>query len=268
MSNLNHITASGVSKAFESNGAALIALQDLDLTVQRGEFLSIIGPSGCGKTTLLNIVGGLVDPTEGRIKIGDLSPMQAQKRKEIGFVFQDPGLLPWRTVLGNVRLPLHVNSKNQQQALGSPEHLVETVGLAKFSDYYPHQLSGGMKQRVALARALVFNPALLLMDEPLGALDEITRSLMRYELLKIWDSSQKTVVMITHSVVEAVIMSDRVAVMSGLPGSINKIINIDIPRPRDAQGERSTPFLHYVNQVKDALAHHDTPTTPSTESRN
>ena len=254
MSNPNHISASGVSKAFESNGASLLALKNVDLPVRRGEFLSIIGPSGCGKTTLLRIMGGLVDPTDGSIHIGDLSPIEAQKRKEIGFVFQDPALLPWRTVIGNVRLPLQVNRSNQKEATATPEDLVKTVGLTEFSEYYPHQLSGGMKQRVALARALAFNPSLLLMDEPLGALDEITRGLMRYELLRIWDASQKTVVMITHSVVEAVAMSDRVAVMSGLPGHIKEIINIDISRPRDEAGERSTSFLDQVNQVKDSLS--------------
>ena len=250
----NHIAASGLSKTFPSTGGELTALADVNLTVRQGEFVSMIGPSGCGKTTLLKIIGGLLEPTTGRVHVGEAGPAEAQRRKEIGFVFQDPSILPWRTVLGNVGLPLRVNKGGQSQDVARAEELVEAVGLSEFASYYPHQLSGGMKQRVALARALVFNPAVLLMDEPMSSLDEITRELMRYELLRLWEITKKTVLLVTHSVAEAVILSDRVAVMSGRPGRIKQVIDIDIPRPRDESVERSKAFLDYTYLIKGLLA--------------
>ena len=250
----NHIAVSGLSKTFPTDSWELTALADVNLTVRQGEFLSIIGPSGCGKTTLLKIIGGLMEPTTGWVHVGEAGPAEAQRRKELGFVFQDPSILPWRTVLDNVGLPLRVNKRGQHQASARAEELVEAVGLSEFSRYYPHQLSSGMKQRVALARALVFNPTVLLMDEPLGSLDEITRDLMRYELLRLWEATRKTVLMVTHSVTEAIILSDRVAVMSGRPGRIKQVIDIDIPRPRDESVERSEPFLDYTYRVKGLLA--------------
>ncbi len=248
------ISAVGLSKIFSSNNGEMTALANVSLEVKQGEFLSIIGPSGCGKTTLLKIMGGLLEPTAGRVDIGDGGPEDAQGRKDIGFVFQDPAILPWRTVLDNIKLPLQVNRKAGTRELARARELVEMVGLGDFSGYYPHQLSGGMKQRVALARALVFNPTVLLMDEPLGSLDEITRGQMRYELLRLWEMTRKTVVMVTHSVVEAVVVSDRVAVMSGPPGRISGTIDIDLPRPRDESVERSDAFLDYTFRVKGLLA--------------
>ena len=179
---------------------------------------------------------------------------EAQRRKMIGFVFQDPSLLPWRTALQNIRLPLQLNVSQKPDGEDDPERLMEAVGLAEFRDYYPHQLSGGMRQRVALARALVLNPVVLLMDEPLGSLDEMTRIAMRYELLRMWELSRKTVVFVTHSIQEAVLLSDRVAVMSDRPGRIMGQVRIPAPRPRDESFEQSGIFLEYTQRIKEVLS--------------
>jgi NitT/TauT family transport system ATP-binding protein len=210
----------------------------------------------------LRIVGGLLGPTAGRVLIDGRSPRQAQKDKDIGLVFQDPSLLPWRTVLGNVKLPLEVNPTDSRRPLFQPRELLELVGLSAFADYHPHQLSGGMQQRVAIARALVFQPSLLLMDEPFGALDEITRSTMRYELLRIWQAARsdrppalrpKTVLFVTHSIAEAIILSDRVVVLTPRPGQVRATIDIDLPRPRDESLERSRQFLDYAQELRNLL---------------
>jgi NitT/TauT family transport system ATP-binding protein len=254
MSPPQQILLTRVSKAFERQGRQVAALARTDLAVAEGAFVSVIGPSGCGKTTLLRIIGGLLEPTTGQVTIAGRDPREAQRRKEIGFVFQDPSLLPWRSVVANVALPLQVNRQTGNGGGRRAEEMVQMVGLGAFAGYYPHQLSGGMKQRVALARALVFDPALLLMDEPLGSLDEITRSAMRYELLRIWEAARKTVVMVTHSVAEAVLLSDRVVVMTGQPGRVCGAVPIDLPRPRGARLERSPAFLDLVERVQGLLA--------------
>jgi NitT/TauT family transport system ATP-binding protein len=254
-----HILVEGLSKVFPHRGPPLEALRRLDLRVGWGEFVSVIGPSGCGKSTLLRIVGGLLEPTTGHIRIDGRSPHQAQKDKDIGLVFQDPSLLPWRSVLGNVKLPLEVNPTDSRRPLFQPRDLLELVGLSAFAGYHPHQLSGGMQQRVAIARALVFQPSLLLMDEPFGALDEITRSTMRYELLRIWQSARsdrprpKTVLFVTHSIAEAITLSDRVVVLTPRPGQVRATIDIDLPRPRDESLERSSQFLDYAQQLRNLL---------------
>ncbi len=255
-----HILVEGLSKVFPHRGLPLEALRRLELRVGWGEFVSVIGPSGCGKSTLLRIVGGLLEPTAGRVRIDGRSPRRAQKEKDIGLVFQDPSLLPWRTVLGNVRLPLEVNPTDSRRPLFQPDELLELVGLSAFADYHPHQLSGGMQQRVAIARALVFQPSLLLMDEPFGALDEITRSAMRYELLRIWQGPTsgpalrpKTVLFVTHSVPEAITLSDRVLVLTPRPGQVRATIDIRLPRPRDESLERRPEFLDYAQQLRNLL---------------
>ena len=252
-----HILVEGLSKTFPHRGRPLEALRGLDLRVGWGEFVSVIGPSGCGKSTLLRIVGGLLEPTAGRVRIDGRAPRDAQRAKDIGLVFQDPSLLPWRTVLSNVRLPLEVNHTDSHRPRYQPRELLELVGLSAFADYHPHQLSGGMQQRVAIARALVFEPSLLLMDEPFGALDEITRSAMRYELLRIWQSTRsdrpKTVLFVTHSIAEAIALSDRVAVLTPRPGQVRAMIDINLPRPRDESLERSTKFLDYAQQLRNLL---------------
>lgn len=245
---------------------SLTALAGVDLEVGHGEFVSIIGPSGDGKTTLLKAIGGLLKPSAGTVQIDSMPPLEAQRRKAIGFVFQDPSLLPWRTVLQNIALPLALNSGGGKRDVLKPERLLETVGLAEFRDYYPHQLSAGMKQRVAFARALVMNPDVLLMDEPLGALDEITRTAMRYELLRLWEESRKTVVLVTHSIPEAVIMSDRVVVMSARPGRIVQEILVDLPRPRQESLERSARFLDCADRIKDTLSLEASRGTPALQA--
>jgi NitT/TauT family transport system ATP-binding protein len=233
----------------------------VDLDVRKGEFISIIGPSGGGKTTLLRAIGGLLRPTRGTILVDDMSPEEATRHKSIGFVFQDPSLLPWRTVLGNIRLPLELNpAKNGGRAVLL--RLLDTVGLSEFRDYHPQELSGGMRQRVALARALVIDPTVLLMDEPLGSLDEITRTAMRYELLRVWEETTKTVVLVTHSIPEAVMMSDTVAVLSTRPGHVVGKVSIDLPRPREESLEMSDRFRRYTDEIKRLLAETSSNGTP------
>ena len=248
------IAVHGLSHVFTSGQRLLVALKDIYLEIERGEFISVIGPSGGGKTTLLRATGGLLKPTSGTVLVGGVPPAQAQRDKAIGFVFQDPSLLPWRTVLQNVSLPLRLNARGSAGNGHGPGRLLETVGLMEFRDYYPHQLSGGMRQRVALARALAVDPAVLLMDEPLGSLDEMTRVAMRYELLRIWELSRKTVVFVTHSIPEAVLLSDRVVIMSPRPGRILGQVPISEPRPRAESFEGSSRFLDYTRRVKETLS--------------
>ena len=249
-----HIVIDSVSAVYDAAGGDLVALECIDLSFERGEFVSIIGPSGCGKSTLLRIVGGLLAPTTGRVLVDGRPPREAQREKQVGFVFQDPSLLPWRDVASNVRLPLQVNKRHTSR---HPERLIDLVGLANFSRYYPHQLSGGMQQRVAIARSLVTSPSLLLMDEPFGALDEITRSAMRYELLRIWRSEAEehdtTVLFVTHSIAEAILLADRVIVFTPQPGRVAADIRIDLPRPRPEEIESAPAFLEYSRHLRDLL---------------
>ena len=228
-------------------------LQNINLDVAHGEFLCLIGPSGCGKSTLIRLVGGLIEPTCGEIRIDGMTPSEAQANKMIGYVFQDPSLLPWRSVTDNIRLPLEVNRRNNPKNVHSVSELLNLVGLDDYADYYPSQLSGGMLQRVALARALVSGASLLMMDEPFGALDEITRAAMGYELLRIWNADKKSVVFITHSISEAVTLSDRVAVMSSGPGRIVEVVEINLPRPRARSMERNPAFRRYSEWLHDLL---------------
>ena len=231
----------------------LEALRGVTVDVQPGEFLSVLGPSGCGKTTLLRIVGGLAEPTAGSVCIGDRSATDAQRDKLIGCVFQEPALLPWRTVLDNVRLPLVVNRAVRRPGAAPPEELLDLVRLTEFTGYYPGQLSRGMQQRVSLARALALDPALLLMDEPFASLDEITRERMRFELLRIWDAARKTVLFVTHSIVDAVLLSDRVAVLSARPGRLRAVVPIELRRPRLAGIEHTPEFGAAFRRVHDLV---------------
>jgi NitT/TauT family transport system ATP-binding protein len=254
VSNEPHILIDSVSAVYDAAGGNLVALDGIDLTFERGEFVSIIGPSGCGKSTLLRIVGGLLAPSRGRVLIDGRAPREAQREKQVGFVFQDPSLLPWRRVTENVALPLQVNRRKTAR---DPERLVDLVGLGAFKRYYPHQLSGGMQQRVAIARSLVTSPSLLLMDEPFGALDEITRSAMRYELLRIWRSETEqrdtTVLFVTHSISEAILLADRVIVFTPQPGRVAANIRIDLPRPRPSEIESDPAFLDYARELRGLL---------------
>ena len=247
-----YLSFDGVAHEYEVRGRAVPALAPVDLDVRPGELLSIIGPSGCGKSTLLRIAGGLLAPTQGAVRIGGASPRAAQRAKQIGFVFQDPSLLPWRTVAANVRLASEVNRRPGSSGPRA-EDLLALVGLDNVAGYYPHQLSGGMRQRAALARALALNPPLLLMDEPFGALDEITRTELRYELLRLRRLLSATVLFVTHSIAEAVLLSDRVAVMSGAPGRVTTIVDIDLPEPRGPEIEETPEFLALARRLRAAL---------------
>jgi len=244
-----------VDAVYESAEQPLSALIGINLEIGRGEFVSIIGPSGCGKSTLLRIIGGLQEPSRGQVAIDGGTARQAQLRKDIGFVFQDPSLLPWRRVIDNVRLPLQVNRGEGSSREAAA--LVDLVGLGGFQDYYPHQLSGGMQQRVALARSLVTGPSLLLMDEPFGALDEITRAAMRFELLRVWGSqggkSGCTVVFVTHSIQEALLLSDRVVVMTPQPGRIAEVVDVGLVRPRTEDLEFEPAFVEQAQRLRSLL---------------
>jgi NitT/TauT family transport system ATP-binding protein len=256
---LPHVEATALSKTFRDNGRALTALADVTLSVAAGEFLAVIGPSGCGKTTLLRAIGGLLPLTSGSVRIAGEPPATATRGKQIGYVFQEASLLPWRTVFENVCLPLEVNRRHCATPPARPERLLELMRLENFRDYYPRQLSGGMQQRVALARTLVFNPSLLLMDEPFGALDEITREALRYELLRIWQTplsdgaATRTVIFVTHSIAEAVLLADRVAVLTSAPGRLKAVVDIDLPRPRNEETEAGEQFQRYAAELRALL---------------
>jgi NitT/TauT family transport system ATP-binding protein len=241
-----------VAKGFGKSSDRLVALEDLSLSIERGRFVTLIGPSGCGKTTLLRIVAGLIEADSGNVSVFGETVAQAVSEKRIGFVPQSPALLPWRTVLDNVRLPLEVNRKNGGGGQGRPVTLdpvevLRSFGLGDVLDRRPSQLSGGMLQRVSIARAFVFDPTILLMDEPFAAVDELTRETLRHELLSVWQESAKTVLFVTHSIAEAVALSDDVVVMSPRPGRIQRIVPIDLPRPRGDLVE-STPAFHELER--------------------
>lgn len=248
-----HVLVRDVSHAYAVAGGALPALTGVSLDVRRGEFVSLLGPSGCGKSTLLKLIGGLITPQAGAVLVDGEPPRAARRAKAIGVVFQDPSLLPWRTVVENIRLPLEVNRRGRRSGSRPHDELLALVGLEGFGGYRPHQLSGGMQQRVALARALAAGPALLLMDEPFGALDEITRAELRYELLRLTAAARQTVVFVTHSIAEAVLLSDRVAVMSDRPGRIRATLAIDLPRPRSDIDETGDTFMAYVRRLRALL---------------
>jgi NitT/TauT family transport system ATP-binding protein len=236
------IEVTGLTHRFSSERTAL---QDVDLEVGEHEFVSLLGPSGCGKTTLLKIIGGLIGASEGCVSIDGGTVSDALHERRFGFVFQDPTLLPWRTVMGNATLLLDTTGQPHEHV----DALLETVGLAGFEQSYPAQLSGGMRQRVALARALALSPEILLMDEPFAALDAITRERMAIELLRIWDGA-RTVIFVTHSIGEAVLLSDRVIVLSSRPGRVVADVPIELPRPRDEQLRASEAFVAYEQQLR------------------
>lgn len=253
MSQPPYIYVRNLTHIFSSGQEQLKVLEGVSLEAEPGSFVSVVGPSGAGKTTLLRAMGGFLEPTRGSVLIGSTGPLDLRRKKKIGFVFQDPSLLPWRTVIDNIRLPLQVNSGLSNCDSEDPNRLLDIVGLTQFQHYYPHQLSGGMKQRVALARALVLRPEVLLMDEPLGALDEITRSVMRFQLLAMWELFKPTVIFVTHSIPEAVMLSDRVIVLSSHPARVLKEFTIVLPRPREQTLEFCNDFVMYVREIKQML---------------
>ena len=249
-----HISIRGLSHEYGTNDARVTALTDIELDIDKGEFVSIIGPSGCGKTTLLRIVGGLLTPTLGTVLIDGATPGEARRQRLFGAVFQDAALLPWRTSAENVKLSIQLRGPAENDdRRREVDDLLEMVKLDGFHDTYPFQLSGGMRQRVALARALAARPRIILMDEPFGSLDEITRTDMGYELLRIWESRPTTVLFVTHSVAEAVMLSDRVVVLSPRPGEIVDVVDIDLPRPRTQSDEESQEFMEHLALVRGLL---------------
>lgn len=250
-----YIEIKQVSKFFKQRGQITEALHDINLTFEKGTFISLIGPSGCGKSTLLRIVGGLVDNDIGEVTIGGQTPQDAQSQKQFGFVPQAPALFPWRTVLQNMNVPFEVNRRGSiaLEDREDPVELLQSVGLGDFVHSYAKELSGGMQQRVGIARAFGSGAPILLMDEPFSALDEITREMISYQLLDIWEAHQKTVLFVTHSLREAVLLSDKVVVMSARPGQVTKVIDINLPRPRSASIEDSEEFHHYVSEIRSYL---------------
>ena len=253
-SNINVVSLKNVNQIF-GNGTdnQTVALQDIHLNIQAGEFISLIGPSGCGKSTLLRVVGDLIAPTNGEVKVNGKPAPQARLDRDYGMVFQSPVLFEWRSVQHNVELPLEVLKINKAERQRRAKEMLDLVELGKFTQHYPWQLSGGMQQRVAIARALAFKPALLLMDEPFGALDEITRERLNDELLRVWTKTKTTVIFVTHSIPEAVFLSTRIVVMSARPGRITNIINIDLPQPRNNDTRESTRFFELATEVREAL---------------
>jgi len=245
------VSLSSVSKRFATGG--LEALRAIDLEVQPGEFISLIGPSGCGKSTLLRVVGDLVQATEGRVVVNGKPAHQARLDRDYGMVFQDAVLYDWRTVAKNISLPLELLGWDRQRRAERVRELIELVELGGFEEHHPWELSGGMQQRVAIARALSFRPPLLLMDEPFGALDEMTRERMNMELLRIWQQSGGTILFVTHSIAEAVFLSTRVAVMSPRPGQIVGVVGIDLPQPRTADTREYPRFFELVTEVRELL---------------
>ncbi len=241
----------GLSHEYASASGAVRALQHVDLDVAEGEFVSLLGPSGCGKSTLLRILAGLLEPTAGELLVSGESARAARADRRLGLVTQEPGLLPWRTVAANVALSLEVTG-----ARADVGELLARVGIDAFAGYHPHELSGGMRQRVALARALAHRPRLLLMDEPFGSLDEFSREAMGLELLRIWERERISVLFVTHSVREAVMLSDRVVVMSAAPGGIVADVTVDLPRPRAQQLDETPEFAELLAQVRIALRRH------------
>lgn len=232
------------------------ALTNLELRVDSGEFISLIGPSGCGKSTLLRIIGDLIKPTKGSVEVKEKSVTKARTDRDYGIVFQAPILFEWRNVRKNIELPLQVMGVPKSEWGERVDAQLELVGLQEFGKHYPWQLSGGMQQRVAIARALVFRPSILLMDEPFGALDEMTREYMNLELLNIFTRTDVTIIFVTHSIPEAVFLSTRVVVMSARPGTISHVVPIDLPHPRSFDTRESSRYFELVTEVREALREH------------
>jgi NitT/TauT family transport system ATP-binding protein len=251
------VAIAGAGKTFGTGSTALTALAEIDLTIGAGEFVSLIGPSGCGKSTLLRLIGDLTAPTTGEIRVNGKPARQARLDRDYGMVFQAPVLMDWRTIDRNIELPLEIMGFSKEERARRSADLLRLVELEGFERKHPWQLSGGMQQRVAIARALAFDPKLLLMDEPFGALDEMTRERMNLELMRIWNTTGTTVVFVTHSIPEAVFLSTRVVVMSARPGRISRVVDIDLPHPRTVETRELERYFELVTAVREALRQHE-----------
>jgi NitT/TauT family transport system ATP-binding protein len=247
------VSLAGVGKTFAIGSTTTVALSEINLEIGSGEFVSLIGPSGCGKSTLLRTIGDLTPTSSGVVRVNGKTAAQARLDREYGMVFQAPLLFDWRSVEENVQLPLELLGQDRTSRARRAAEMLELVDLTDFAAHHPYQLSGGMQQRVAIARALAFSPSLLLMDEPFGALDEMTRERMNAELLRIWEKTGITVVFVTHSIPEAVFLSSRVAVMSARPGRITHIVDVDLERPRDLSTRENPRYFELITEVREAL---------------
>ena len=252
------VSLQGVGKTFvRGENETTVALQAIDLDIAQGEFVSLIGPSGCGKSTLLRVIGDLIQPSTGEVLVNGKPAARARLDRDYGMVFQAPVLFEWRDVAGNVELPLEILGRPASERKARAKEMLSLVDLDAFAGHNPSQLSGGMQQRAAIARALAFEPALLLMDEPFGALDEMTRERMNSEVLRIWERTGTTIVFVTHSIPEAVFLSSRVVVMSARPGRITKVVDIDLPRPRSEDTREEPRYFELVTEVRETLRHRD-----------
>jgi NitT/TauT family transport system ATP-binding protein len=242
-----------VTVRFTTERGTVTALENIDLALPAGSFLTLLGPSGCGKSTLLRVMADLIEPSNGRVTVlGDV-PSVARQRREIGFVFQDAALLPWRTAMENVTLPLEVGGGKSLPGARSPYQLLQLVGLTGWENAYPHELSGGMRQRVAIARALVSGPKLLLMDEPFGALDEITRDRLNEELLEVWRSTGTTIVFVTHSIYEAAFLGEKVLLLAARPGRVREMVPVTLPAPRRLAMRETPEFVALAGHLRRVL---------------
>jgi len=247
------IDAKGLHLTFETNDGPVHALQDVNLEINKGDFVSFIGPSGCGKTTFLRCIAGLETPTSGHISVNGLTPDEARRARAYGYVFQAAGLYPWRTIGGNIRLPLEIMGFSKFEMSERVERVLELVDLTGFDKKFPWQLSGGMQQRASIARALAFDADILLMDEPFGALDEIVRDHLNEQLLQLWARTEKTIGFVTHSIPEAVYLSTKIVVMSPRPGRITDVIDSSLPKERPLDVRDSPEFISIAQRVRDGL---------------
>jgi len=247
------IDIADLSLTFETNDGPVHALSNVSLGVEKGDFISLIGPSGCGKTTLLRVIADLEHPTGGSISIHGMTPEEARLKRAYGYVFQAPALYPWRTIGKNIALPLEIMGYSKEERAERVRKGLDLVNLTGFENKFPWQLSGGMQQRASIARALSFDPELLLMDEPFGALDEIVRDKLNEQLLRLWEKTKKTVVFVTHSIPEAVFLSTKIVVMSPRPGKIHDIIECNFPRDRTLDIRETPEFLGLANRVRQGL---------------
>jgi len=247
------IDAKGLHLTFETNDGPVHALQDVNLEINKGDFVSFIGPSGCGKTTFLRCIAGLETPTLGHISVNGLTPDEARRARAYGYVFQAAGLYPWRTIGGNIRLPLEIMGFSKFEMSQRVERVLELVDLTGFDKKFPWQLSGGMQQRASIARALAFDADILLMDEPFGALDEIVRDHLNEQLLQLWARTEKTIGFVTHSIPEAVYLSTKIVVMSPRPGRITDVIDSSLPKERPLDIRDSPEFISIAQRVRDGL---------------